>query len=195
MAGENISFEARDPLAGVADLFVTRWSPRAFAPAAIGDAQLARLIDAARWAPSCFNEQPWRFYTSTADTFADYLNLLVEANQAWARSASVLGFLVARTRFARNGKDNAWHAFDCGAAWMSLSLQARTEGLYTHGMAGIKQEAISEYLNLDPEQDQLLMGFAIGKLGDPDLLDASMRDKELPSGRKPLVEIWPGSGQ
>src|SRR5690554_6120426 len=95
---DDISFAQRDPLAGVDPLFVTRWSPRAFAKGTVDQAVLARLMDAARWSPSCFNEQPWRFYTSTAETFADYLDLLGEGNQTWAVNASVLGFLIGKTR-------------------------------------------------------------------------------------------------
>lgn len=180
----------RDALPGVAPLFVERWSPRAFAPAEIGEETLARLIEAARWAPSCYNEQPWRFYTSTRETFGDYLDLLLDLNQAWARHASVLGFVVGKTRFERNGKENSSSDLDCGAAWMSMALQAREEGLYAHGMAGIHHDEIARYLGLDSDSERVLMGFAIGRIGDPAQLDEDFREKEFPSLRKPLAEIW-----
>lgn len=183
-------YSDRDALDGVNPLFVERWSPRAFAPGAIDDAVLRRIFDAARWAPSCFNEQPWRFYSSTQATFDDYLQLLVEGNRGWAASASVIGFLAAKTRFAHNGKDNAYHALDSGAAWMAMSLQARSEGLFTHGMGGIDKQGVADYLKLDPQNDSVLMGFVIGRIGDVSGLDPAMQLREKPSPRKPLQEIW-----
>ncbi len=180
----------RDPLAGVDTLFPSRWSPRAFDNSALDRETLAILIDAARWSPSCYNEQPWRFYTSNNDTFADYLQLLVEGNQAWAQNASVLGFLVANTRFSANGKDNPVYQLDCGAAWMAMSLQAQKLGLSTHGMAGIKYDEVAKYLSLD-DDEAVLMGFAIGRAADPSTLPENLQAKEIPSPRKSLDEIWP----
>ena len=114
----------------------------------------------------------------------------MDANQAWARNASVLGFLVGRSRFRRNDKPNEYSEFDCGAAWMSLCLQARAEGLYTHGMAGIDKPGIADYLGLDADADNVIMGFAIGRIGDPADLDEDMRKRDLPSPRLALDEIW-----
>ena len=185
-----MDFSHRDPLDGVDPQFVQRWSPRAFEPGPLAPGQTERLIDAARWAPSCFNEQPWRFYLSTEQTFEEYLALLVDANQAWARNASVIGFLVGRSRFRRNDKPNDFSEFDCGAAWMSLCLQARAEGLYTHGMAGIDKPGIADYLGLETNADKVIMGFAIGRIGDPADLEEGMRERELPSPRLSLDEIW-----
>ena len=183
-------YDMRDALPGVDRIFVERWSPRAFQPGTLDDEIVARLIDAARWSPSCFNEQPWRFYTSTAETFGEYLSLLVDSNQAWARNASVLGYLVGSSHFATNDKPNDVYALDCGAAWMAMTLQARREGLYTHGMAGIKREEVSGYLGLDPDREVVLMGFAIGRRGDKAALDPKLQEREAPSPRKPLGEIW-----
>ena len=186
MTEENaFNFDVRDHIDGVNDLFVERWSPRNFENHVIPKETLARIVDAARWTPSCYNEQPWRFHTSDGASFDDYLHLLVEANQAWAKSASVIGFLVGKKTFARNGKHNDFFQLDCGAAWMSMSLQARFEGLYTHGMGGIKKEAIADYLDINTEEEAVLMGFVIGKLGDT---DASSKEEITP--RKPLDEIW-----
>ena len=186
----SVSFSERDALEGVMRLLVERWSPRAFARFEVEDATLARLIDAARWSPSCFNEQPWRFYTSNRQTFQSHLALLGEKNQTWCKDASVIGFLVGKKHFTHNGRENHSYALDCGAAWMAMTLQARTEGLYTHGMAGIQHEKIAAYFNLDTEQEEVLMGFAIGKLGDPAQLAEAPRAKEFPSARKALQEIW-----
>lgn len=180
----------RDPAPGVLPLFVERWSPRAFANYDIEPATLTRLIDAARWSPSCFNAQPWRFYTSNRDNFHDYLGLLAETNQKWAQNASIIGFLVAKKHFEHNGKPNPSYALDCGSAWMAMTLQARAEGLYTHGMAGILHDKVAAYFHLDSDREEVMMGFAIGKIGDPAQLDESMRERESPSARKPLTDIW-----
>ena len=180
----------RQTLPGVSSLFVERWSPRAFKKTPIDQAMLTRCIEAARWSPSCYNEQPWRFYTSNDDSFNDYLELLVDANQIWAKNASVIGFVVGKKHFTHNDQANPTFALDCGAAWLAMTLQARTEGWYTHGMAGIKHNAISDYFKLDPMQDQVMMGFVVGQLGDPAQLNDALREKEQPSLRKPLEEIW-----
>ena len=180
----------RDAVSGVDPLFVGRWSPRAFDTYRIDRATLERIFDAARWAPSCFNEQPWRFYLSTGETFDDYLALLVDANRAWAGRASLIGFLVGKKYFSKNGKANPSYALDCGAAWMSLALQARLEGLYSHGMAGIKRDEIVDYFRLDPDEEEVLMGFALGRKGDKRLLEPSLQEREIPSRRKPIGDIW-----
>lgn len=186
----SINFDARKNSTGVDDLFLQRWSPRAFQKTAIDDAVLTRIMEAARWSPSCFNAQPWRFYTSTESTFDDFLNLLVEGNQGWAKDNAVIGFVVAEKNFEHNGKPNAYASFDSGAAWMSLTLQARMEGLYTHGMGGIKAVEVAEYLNVDDNSSEVLMGFTIGKLADLSTLNEEQRDNETPNSRKELSEIW-----
>lgn len=185
-----IDFDARDNITGVDELFIQRWSPRAFQKTSIDDTTMQRIMDAARWSPSCFNAQPWRFYTSTAATFDDFLNLLVEGNQDWAKDNAVIGFLVAEKNFEHNGQPNAYSGFDSGAAWMAMTLQARMEGLYTHGMGGIKAAEAAEYLQLDLDKSEVLMGFTIGKLADLDGLDDEQRKNETPNSRKGLSEIW-----
>jgi len=147
-------------------------------------------MEAARWSPSCFNAQPWRFFTSTDNTFDEFLNLLVEGNQEWAKDTSVIGFLVGQRNFEHNGKANAFHSFDSGAAWMAMTLQARLEGLYTHGMGGIKADEVAEYLKLDAGESEVLMGFAIGKLADLTDLNDEQRANETPNERKTLSEVW-----
>lgn len=185
-----INYDARTNSTGVDELFIQRWSPRAFQKTVIDDLVMTRIMEAARWSPSCFNAQPWRFYTSTETTFDDFLNLLVEGNQGWAKDNAVIGFVVAEKNFEHNGKLNAYSAFDSGAAWMSLTLQARMEGLYTHGMGGIKAAEAAEYLKIDTEASEVLMGFTIGKLADLSKLDEEQRKNETPNSRKDLAEIW-----
>jgi len=182
-----IDFSKRVNDTGVDTLFTERWSPRAFQSFDIEEAVLNRIMEAARWSPSCFNAQPWRLYTSTKQTFSDYLDLLVEGNQGWAKDTSVIGFMVAEKNFEHNGKPNAYAQFDCGAAWMALTLQARMEGLYTHGMGGIHADAAAEYLGIDTQAQAVVMGFTIGRLAD---LDDAQLATEVPNERKDLEQIW-----
>lgn len=190
MKNSKINFDARTDDSGVAPLFVQRWSPRAFQKHAIDAETMQRIMAAARWSPSCFNAQPWRFYTSTENTFDDFLGLLVEGNQGWAKDVSVIGFLVGNKNFEHNGKPNSYYSFDSGAAWMAMTLQARMEGLYTHGMGGIEKEAATKYLQLDTEQSEVLMGFTIGELAELDDLTPEQREQETPNARLGLSEIW-----
>ncbi|OFE11336.1 hypothetical protein PHACT_12305 [Pseudohongiella acticola] len=181
-------FSARDALQGVDPLQISRWSPRAFTKSVIAEADVALLFEAARWAPSCFNAQPWEFYVSTDKTFDDYLNLLVEGNQAWAKNASLLGFVVVKKTFSHNGKANAYAEYDAGAAWMAMTLQARQMGLYTHGMGGIKHDEVAAYLKLDDDH-KVICGLAIGVAAAPTILPDELAAKEKPSPRKPLSEV------
>jgi len=170
--------------------FIERWSPRAFSPEHIPDTTLAALFEAARWAPSCFNEQPWLFlYAVSEEDRALFLSCLVEFNQKWAGKAPVLAFVLARKRFAKNDKPNRWAPFDAGAAWMSLALQARKLGLYTHGMAGFDEDRAFEVLKVPRDQYDIMAAVAIGKYGDPDALPPEIRKSEAPNDRKPLSEV------
>jgi len=187
-------FSKRDPLPGVAEEFPARWSPRSFVKSAIPEEDLKIVLDAARWAPSAYNEQPWRILTSTEETFATFLSLLVEANQKWAVNASLIGFMIARKNFSHNGKPNPTAVYDCGSAWMSLTLQARKLGLYTHGMSGIKKDAIYDAFAIDRDEFEVVAGFTIGILDVKENLDKPYVDWEGPSPRKPLAEIWKQGG-
>lgn len=186
----NVDFSNRQSLPGVDPQFTHRWSPRAMQRTEIPPADLAAIFEAARWSPSCFNDQPWRFYTSTAATFDTYLNLLNASNQTWAKNAAVLGFVVSRQHFRHNDKPNAYADFDTGAAWMALTLQANSLGYHTHGMAGVNYDAAYEYLGLERDKFRIICGFALGLRGDPANLTPEQRAKEAPSARVPLNEIW-----
>lgn len=183
-------FSQRDPVDGVSELLWQRWSPRAFTKTSIEPAVLTRIMDAARWAPSCFNQQPWRFHTSTDATFDAFLALLVEGNQSWAKDAAVLGFVVAKKQFDHNDSDNPYARFDAGAAWMALSLQARLEGLHTHGMGGIHADEAAAYLQIDSGAFEVVMGFAIGLAVEPAKLSEEQRARETPNARQSLGAIW-----
>lgn len=174
------------------ELLGRRWSPHAFAERGVEPEKLRRLLEAARWAPSSFNEQPWSFLVATKDEPAEYerlLGCLVEANQQWARLAPVLMLSVARLNFERNAKPNR-HAFhDVGLAAASLVIQAMAEGLFVHQMAGINVERARE-LYAVPEGFEPVAGIALGYPGDPEQLPEKLRQRELaPRGRKPLEQI------
>jgi nitroreductase len=180
----------RVPEAGVDPLFIDRWSPRAFSSEPIAAETLASLFEAARWAPSCYGEQPWLFLYATRPPDLDlFRSLLVDGNRVWADRAPVLAFAFARLRFARNNKPNRWAQFDTGAAWMSLALQARMLGLYTHGMGGIHADRVYEALGVPRDDYEVMCGIAIGRIGDPSILPADLAGIEKPNSRKPLAEV------
>ena len=184
-----VDLSKRDPLSDTDPRFVQRWSPRYFQPVPISEHEINVMLDAARWSPSCYNEQPWHFYISDERSFARYLDMLVEGNQAWAKHTSAIGFITARQQFSRNGKPNGFAAFDCGAAWMAFCLQANQLGWYVHGMGGIAKDKIIDGFGLDPDAEKVIMGFAIGKLGDLSSADADTREKETPNHRHPLATM------
>lgn len=188
---ESPALDHREPTTDrVDERFVARWSPRAFTDEPVADEDLEALFEAARWAPSSYNEQPWRF--AFARTEADrerFLDALLEANRAWARQAPVLVFVLARTTFEENGDENAHARFDAGAAWMSLALQAHELGLATHAMGGIDPERAAEVVDA-PDDHEVVCAVAIGHRAPAEELPGELADTELPpSGRKPLDAI------
>jgi len=177
----------RTPQAEVCSLFVDRWSPRSFADEPLTPAQLDSLFEAARWAPSCYNDQPalFAFAVSQADRAA-YLEALVESNRVWAARAPLLGFVLARKTFAHTGKPNRWAPFDAGAAWMSLALQARLLGLHAHAMAGFNAEKAAEVTGIDPERYEVMAALAVGHRDEEERLPDNLRQREAPNGRREL---------
>lgn len=178
-----------------------RWSPRAFADRPVDRETLGSLLEAARWAASCYNEQPWLFAVSHREeraAFERMLACLVPFNQAWARNAPLLLLSFARTTFAANGQPNR-HAFhDVGAATAQMALQATAFGLAVHAMAGIDVERIRTEYKL-PEGVEPVAAIAAGWPGDPDTLSERQRASETaPRSRKSLEEIvlggWNGRG-
>lgn len=183
----------REPLAEVEPLFVERWSPRSFDPDfRISPEQLESLMEAARWAPSCFNEQPWVIHLTLHGSpgFQKMLGTLAESNQTWAKNAAVLGYVVGKKKFKKNGKENSTYEYDCGAAWMSFTLQARMMGLYTHGMAGFSPEAAKDLLELNADEERVIAAFTIGKRDEPSKLPEPLRSREELTPRKDLTEVY-----
>jgi nitroreductase len=174
--------------------FTARWSPRAFTGEAISETALLSLFEAARWAPSASNLQPWRFLYGHAGTpaFQDILGGLVPFNQTWAGKASALIVVLSRTMSVAPGqteaKPNAWHSFDAGAAWMSLALRARADGFATHAMGGFVAATLRERLGI-PEDVAIEAVVAVGKQGDKAQLPEGLQARELPSARLPLAQV------
>jgi nitroreductase len=169
--------------------FTARWSSRAFAPTALDEAQLFRVLEAARWAPSGSNTQPWRFVYALRGTpeFARFLELMVPFNRSWAAHAGALVALVS-TDTLPDGRPHPSHAFDAGAAWMSLALQAHAMGLHAHAIGGYDRTAAPAALGLPAGfAPQVLI--ALGHPGDPAALPAELLTRERPSDRKPLSDL------
>ncbi|MEM1231574.1 MAG: nitroreductase family protein [Pseudomonadota bacterium] len=170
--------------------FPGRWSPRAMSGAAVSQAQLDSLLEAARWAPSCFNAQPWRFAVvqRDSDAWETLFATLAPPNQAWVAKAGAIIAVASRTRYEHNDKAAPTHSFDAGAAWMSLALQAAELGLVAHGMQGFDQTAARAALQL-PDLYELPCLIALGQPGAIDELPDGFAEKEQPSPRKALAEI------
>lgn len=176
----------------VLDVIANRWSPVAFADRPVEKEKLQSIFEAGRWAPSSYNEQPWYFIVATKDDpqeFAKVLHCLVDANIEWAQHAPVLMLSVAQLQFKRNGKPNR-HAFhDIGLIAENMVLQATSEGLMTHQMAGIKPEKAREAFDL-PQGYEALTAIAMGYEGDVRDLSEELKQRQLsPRSRKPLAEF------
>jgi nitroreductase len=170
-------------------LFLNRWSPRAMADKEVSKADLMALFEAARWAPSSYNEQPWRFMYAQKGTKAwnTFMDLLVPFNQEWCKSGSVLVVILSKNTSSRGGL-NSLHTFDAGSAWQNLALQGSLKDLVVHGMAGFDYEKARTVLQV-PEDYTIEAMCVIGHPGTATNLPESMREMEKPSGRKPLAEI------
>ncbi len=174
-------------------IFLNRWSPRAFDGSDIPEADLAAIIEAARWAPSAMNHQPWRFlYARRGDeNWARFLDLLLPGNSVWASSASVLFFVLSETHMGE--RPSHTHSFDAGTAWAMLAIQASMLGYHTHGMAGVDFARAAQELDV-PERFKIEAAIALGRIGDPATLSDALRAREVPSDRKPREEIaYPGN--
>lgn len=183
---------SRTPDHSVDPQFVSRWSPRAFGPAAMTEAQVMSLLEAARWAPSASNNQPARFAWGLRGdaAFATIHDGLMGFNTVWADKAAAL-IVVASKIFVEKDEGrapNAWHAFDAGAAWMSLALQAQAMGLVAHAMGGFEADKLGPALGL-PEGYQIQVVVAVGVQGDAAALPEKLQAREQASPRRPVAEV------
>lgn len=169
-----------------------RWSPRAFSEKIVAPEVLRSLFEAARWAPSSSNVQPWAYIVGTKDekeNFEKVLSTLVEFNQGWAKNAPVLALSVAQVKNAKDGSPNRWAFHDVGSASAQLTTEASTRGLYVHQMAGLDPEKARRVFQI-PEGWEAVAAMAIGYPGDPATLPEKLRERELaPRTRKPLSEF------
>jgi len=181
--------------APVHDIIAERWSPRAYdASKPVSQAQIMSMLEAARWAPSCFGDEPWRFIVwdknKDAAAWEKAFDCIVPGNQGWAKDAPVFVLICADTLFGHNQKPNRWGAYDTGAAAVSLSLPATSMGLVTHQMGGFDGEKTRAAFNI-PEQFEMMSMMAVGYMADVDALDGESKERTLaPRKRKPLDELF-----
>lgn len=176
----------------VLDLITKRWSPYAFDDRPVPDSDLRSLFEAARWAASSYNEQPWSYIVATkanAKEFERLLSCLVEGNQVWAKAAPVLALGIATLKFVRNKKPNRVALHDLGLAAGNLCLEATARGLMVHQMVGILPDKAREIYEI-PEDSEAFTGLAIGYVGNPDRLPDTLKARDsAPRQRKPLGEF------
>ncbi|QSX08423.1 nitroreductase family protein [Alkalibacter rhizosphaerae] len=167
-----------------------RWSPRAFSQDAVSETDLFALLEAARYAPSCNNEQPWRFIVAQeGDRLQRMRSILNDGNRRWAIQAPVLILILSKKNFESNGKENHWSMFDAGTAWGYLSLEAQRRGLYTHAMGGYNRNLARSLFSI-PDDYQIITVVAVGKPGDKWKLDEDLLDREKPNVRKNLEDLF-----
>jgi len=183
--------KAAPAAAPIHELIRNRWSPRAFSDKLVPPTVLRSLFEAARWAPSSNNEQPWSFIVGAREdkeNFDKILGTLVEFNAGWARHAAVLGIVVSKLQFS-NGTPNRNAFYDTGAASVLLTIEAVAQGLVTHQMGGFDPQKAKEIFGI-PDGWEPIAAIAIGYPGDPNSLPDKLRDRELaPRTRKPLSDF------
>lgn len=184
----------RTPDHSINEVFLNRWSPRAYDESAIAEEDLLAMFEAARWAPSAFNSQPWRFlYSRRGDRdWEQFLDLLIPWNRAWAQSASALVYILS-DRLPMTDKAGApafshTHSYDTGAAWGYLALQATMMGYQAHGMSGVDFDRAQAELGI-PNQYRIEAAAVVGRIGDAATLPDKLRARETPSGRKHVGEF------
>ncbi len=180
----------RTPQEEIEPLLVNRWSPRAMTGEPLTEDEYLPLFEAARWAPSSYNNQHWRFlYATQADeAFGQFEALLTEGNREWAENAAVLVTLVSKQTFDHNGETARTHSFDTGAAWQNLALEAARRGLVAHAMQGFNYEAAAAQLDV-PDEFSVECMIAIGERAPPETLPDELAEREFPNQRKPMDEI------
>ena len=180
----------RNPTHQINPLFSNRCSPRSMTGKDIDDHDLMSLFEAARWAPSSYNNQPWRFIyvKRNTESWNKFFNLLDEGNKIWAKDSAVLVVLISRKTFEYNEKSSITHQLDAGAAWENLALEASDRGIATHGMQRFDYQRAKTDLGI-PEIYDVMAMIAIGKRGPKENLPPKLQQVEFPKDRKPLEEI------
>lgn len=157
---------------------------------ALDDGDIMSLFEAARWAPSSYNNQPWRFIYAKRNTehWNRFFNLLAEGNKIWAKNAALLVVVISRKNFEFNEKPAITHQFDAGSAWENLALEASSRGIVAHGMQGFNYEKAGLDLGI-PYDFEVMAMIAIGKKGPREILPLELQEKEKFTDRKALKEI------
>lgn len=171
-------------------LFINRWSPRSFSDKELKEETLFKLFEAARFAPSAFNEQPWHFiYALSSDlAWQKIYDTLVDFNKLWTKKAKAFIVILSKKRFSQNDKLNETSHFDTGAAWQNLALQARDLGLVAHAMSGLNFTQLKENLNVSDDYD-IIATVALGYPGLVNDLPDDLKEIEKPSNRKKINEF------
>ena len=185
--------QTRKPDYPIHPLILNRWSPRSMSGEPLSDTELFPLFEAARWAPSSYNGQPWRILYVKRDTahWDQLFYLLIDFNKQWCAKAALLGLIFSRLTFERNHKPSPTHSFDTGAAWENLCLEGTSRGLVVHGMEGFDYEKARLLI---PEEHEVHAMFAIGKKAPKSSLNPELQQKEAPSQRKKISEfVFEGS--
>jgi len=179
----------RKPEQEINEIFINRWSPRAMSGQEIDEKTLLTLFEAARFAPSANNNQPWRFIYTCRNTkhWDIFFQLLAEGNQVWAKNAAALIVVISKTTFD-NGKPSITHSFDAGAAWVSFALQGSLAGLVIHCMQGFDYDKAKEVLCV-PDGYAVEAMIAVGKKGKKEDLPDYLQEREFPSSRKTITEL------
>ena len=180
----------RKPDHEISPLFVNRWSPRAMTGEEITREELMRMLEAARWAMSSFNNQSWRFLYAFRNTthWEKFFGLLGQSNQAWCKNAAALIVVVSKRTFDHNGKPARTHTYDTGAAWYSFALQGVMMGLVVHGMQGFDYDKAALELGVTDEYQVEAMA-AVGRPGNKEDLPPALQERESPSQRKKVEEF------
>jgi len=171
-------------------LILNRWSPRSMTGEALNDDDIMSLFEAARWAPSSYNNQPWRFIYAkrNSEHWDRFFNLLAEGNKNWTKNAALLVVVISRKNFEFNEKPAITHQFDAGSAWENLALEASSRGIVAHGMQGFDYEKAGVNLGV-PHDFEVMAMIAIGKKGPIEILPPELQEMEKLTDRKPLKEI------
>jgi nitroreductase len=171
-------------------IILYRWSPRSMTGEGMTDEELFPLFEAARWAPSCYNNQPWIFIYAHRDTpeWQPLFDLMVEFNQSWTKDAAVLVVMISKKTFYHNGKPSRTHSFDTGSAWMALALEGESRGYLVHGMEGFDYDKAKTTLQI-PDDYQVEAMAAIGIHAPKEKLSPDLQKKEVPSSRRPVEQI------
>ncbi|HEX7274313.1 MAG TPA: nitroreductase family protein [Nitrososphaeraceae archaeon] len=187
---ESDTERSRRPTYPINPLILNRWSPRSMTGEDIDNEQIMSLFEAARWAPSSFNNQPWRFIYAKRNTehWDRLFNLLAEGNKTWAKNSALLVVVISRKNFEYNEKPARTHQFDAGSAWENLALEAFSRGIVAHGMQGFDYDKAKIDLEI-PADFEVMAMIAIGKKGPTESLPPELQEKEKLTDRKPLKDI------